>query len=89
MKNKLTDLNNHLFAALERLNDEDLAGEKLDFEIKRSAAVTSVAREIIANGNLVLRAWNATADAGRLPGNKMPALLTGGEKITGDDHGAA
>lgn len=56
MKNKLTDLNNHLFAALERLNDESIKGDKLEEEISRSKAVTGVAREIIANGKLVLEA---------------------------------
>lgn len=56
MKNKLTDLNNHLFAALERLNDESIKGDKLSEEIDRSKAITGVAREIIANGKLVLEA---------------------------------
>ena len=56
MKNKLTDLNNHLFAELERLSDEDLAGEKLEEEIRRADAVCSVSCQIIANGTLALKA---------------------------------
>lgn len=59
MKNKLSDLNNHLFAQLERLSDEDLEGDKLAQEIERSKAVTCVAREIILNGKLVLEAQKA------------------------------
>ena len=54
MQNTLSDLNNHLFAAMERLNDEDLAVEELDKEIARSRAVSCLARSIIENANLTL-----------------------------------
>jgi hypothetical protein len=56
MKNKLSDLNNHLFAQLERLSDENVKGDELKAEIERSKAVTSVSREIILTGKLVLDA---------------------------------
>jgi hypothetical protein len=56
MRNTLGDLNNHLFAQLERLSDEDLKGEQLSEEIERAKSVTSVANQIISNGTLVLQA---------------------------------
>jgi hypothetical protein len=55
MKNTLGDLNNHLFAQLERLSDEDLKGEKMQEEINRAKTVTGLASQIIANGTLVLK----------------------------------
>jgi hypothetical protein len=74
MKNTMLDLNNHLFAQLERLNDEDLAGEELKQEITRSQAITGVAREIIANGNLVLKARIAHDDKIN-PNTQFPGML--------------
>lgn len=76
MKNKLTDLNNHLFAQLERLGDEDLKGEQLVEEISRAKAVTGIASQIIANGTLVLKAAQ-TAQEYIDKENAIPKMLTG------------
>lgn len=73
MKNKLTDLNNHLFAQLERLGDEALRGDALKEEIDRSKAITSVAGQIVNNARLALDAQIAVRD---LPlSNRLPEML--------------
>lgn len=73
MKNKLTDLNNHLFAQLERLGDESLDSEKLKDEIARSKAITAVSSQIVNNARLALDAQIAVRD---LPlGNRLPSML--------------
>ena len=56
MNNKLSDLNNHLFAEIERLSDEELNDDELKSEIDRARAITSVSKQIIENGALALRA---------------------------------
>lgn len=56
MKNKLNDLNNHLFEQMERLNDEDLSSEELEREIKRAKAMSSIASNIVSNAALALEA---------------------------------
>jgi hypothetical protein len=54
-RNKLSDLNDHLFMALERLNDEDLSIDKLELEEKRVRAIANISREIIHSSNLVYK----------------------------------
>ncbi|TVX93026.1 hypothetical protein [Paenibacillus agilis] len=76
MKNTLGDLNNHLFAQLERLSEEDLTSEKLAEEINRAKAVTSVASQIIANGALVLEA-KKLADDRMNADTVVPKMLEG------------
>lgn len=62
MKNKLIDLNNHLFAQLERLSDEDIKGDALSAEIDRSKAVACIAKNVIENARLALDAQIAMRD---------------------------
>lgn len=77
MKNKLSDLNDHLFAQMERLGEENISQEKLDKEINRTKAITSVAREIVSNARLVLDAQVKLTDPVAVPGKKeVPKLLT-------------
>ena len=64
MKNRMSDLNNHLFAALERLSDEDLTDEQISTEAKRADAIVSVADKIIGNATLQLNAAKLWAEHG-------------------------
>ena len=63
MKNTLGDLNNHLFAQLERLGDEDLSKENLETEVQRAESITKIARVIIENSNTALKAVQIKANA--------------------------
>lgn len=64
MKNKLTDLNDHLFMALERLNDEELDAEKIETEAKRADAIVAVAEQIVRGADLQLKAVTILANHG-------------------------
>ena len=78
MKNTLGDLNNHLFAQLERLGDEDIKGEELVEEIERAKAVTVVASQIISNGSLALKAKtfiNEYGNGNSSSNKKFPPML--------------
>lgn len=74
MKNTLTDLNNYLFEAIERLNDDELTDEQLEKEIKRSEAVQKVAKTIIDNGALALQAKKHLDEYGTGDNVELPLL---------------
>lgn len=78
MKNTLLDLNNHLFAQLEKLNDDDLKGEQLNEEIQRSREMTKIATQIINNSRLSLEATKLAYE--RLNKNQpLPEHLNAGD----------
>lgn len=80
MRNTLGDLNNHLFAQLERLSDEDVKGDELKQEINRSKAIMGVAKNIIDNGSLVLESQKFIDDRFN-ESNDLPKMLDGGKNV--------
>lgn len=73
MKNKLSDLNNHLFAQMEHLQNEDLLGEDLRTEIERAKSVAMISNQIVSNARLVLDAQMRKPDM--LDKTDLPAML--------------
>ena len=76
-KNKLVDLNNHLFEELERLNDEELKGEALQEERERAKAMANIAQTIINNGELALKAQKHFDEYGKA--DHIPDILQIGD----------
>jgi len=74
MKNNLVDLNDHLFAQLERVNEEGISTEKLKLEIDRSKAVSSIAKDIIGNARLCLDGEIAKTNHFNI-GSSLPVML--------------
>ena len=75
MKNTLGDLNNHLFAQLERLSDEDLSNEELEAEIERSKAIAKLGEQIIQTGELQLKAIEYMDECGYERKKYVPEML--------------
>lgn len=77
MKNTLVDVNNYLFEAMERLNDDSLSAEELEKEMNRADAVTKVAKTIIDNTNLALNIKKHLAEYGQDKGYQIPGMIEG------------
>jgi len=74
MKNRLIDLNNHLFSQLERLTDEGLTAEQIDTEVKRADAIVGVSEQIIRNADLSLKAVTLVATHGDRFASALPMI---------------
>lgn len=82
MQNTLTDLNNHLFEALERLNDDELDENALEREIKRCDATVRIADAIIQTGKLALDTMKHLDEYGIKDGKdvRLAPMLTAKDK---------
>lgn len=82
MKNKLSDLNDHLFAQLERLSDEAMSPEQIDREAKRGEAIVAVADQVIRNASVQLAVAKLVSDHGFDPTPHLPGIVNGsGQKL--------
>jgi hypothetical protein len=73
-KNKLTDLNDHLFAQIERLADESLTPAQIESENKRGKAIVAVADQIIKNASLQVQVAKLVSEKGNIR-PLMPAAV--------------
>lgn len=64
MKNKLSDLNNHLFAQLERLGDETMSAEDVSREVKRADAIVALSDQVVGIADQRLKAAKLFAEHG-------------------------
>jgi hypothetical protein len=74
MKNKMTDLNNHLFSQLERLSDENLTEEEIKKELKRTEGIVKVSEQIISNADLCLKSSKLLLENGCNVSNDFLAI---------------
>lgn len=82
MKNRITDLNDHLFAQLERLSEDGLTGEQLEAEVQRTEAMVKVADMIVDNARLGIAAATLVANHGDRFRKDLP-MLSGPKEIEG------
>jgi hypothetical protein len=64
MTSKLTQLNEHLFAQLERLGDKTLDSEGIEREVMRTGAIISVSTQVINNARIALDSAELVAKHG-------------------------
>lgn len=69
-RNKLTDLNDHLFLQIEKLSDETLTGERLKEEIDRSKAIAALATPIVNSSKTFVDALKLMNKSGNNIGSK-------------------
>ena len=83
MKNKMSDLNDHLFAQLERMADDDMTLEDVEREVKRADAIVALADQITGTADLQLKAAKLFAEHGAAVLPLLPQI--GNRKTAGGE----
>jgi hypothetical protein len=79
MANSLTDLNNHLFAQLNRMAAADMTPEQIEQEVKRADAIVSLADQVTRNADLQLKAAKLFAEHGKPVLPMLPQIASSAE----------
>lgn len=83
-KNRLQNLNDHLFAQIERLCDEDLTREEIETESRRSIALVGLADQTIRNAMVQIHAAQIIHDHdGRDPTSMLQRFVDVTPSATG------
>lgn len=78
MANNMQDLNDHLFAQLDRLSNDQLTPEEIESEVKRSKAIVDIADQVTENTKAKLVAAKLYAEHGNAILPHLPMI--GGPK---------
>lgn len=73
-KNRLSDLNDHLFAQIERLSEEGLDAEKIKSETQRANALVDLSDQVVRIADVKLQAARLYAHHGERVLAHLPQL---------------
>lgn len=79
-RNKLTDLNDHLFQMIEDISDDQLTGDMLKEKLDKAKALASLAQQITNSSKLILDA-NRLRGNGTIPLKNLETFLPPAEEI--------
>jgi hypothetical protein len=76
----LAELNKHLFAALDRLDVQNMTAEEIEAEVSRAGAIVDVADRITENAKVQLQAAKLFAEHGEKILPTLPMIGKAAEK---------
>lgn len=74
MTGKLSDLDRHLFAQLDRLSNAAMTADQLEAEVQRSDALIGLADQVVKNAKVKLEAAKLFATHGKAVLDMLPAI---------------